>query len=60
MIDEKFIKYYLKQILNNEMENSCSKLTYKLDIIDHNVEFKIFVNNHKITIHKDDYSVEEL
>lgn len=57
-IDEKFIKYYLRQILNINIINN--KLNYKLDIIDHNVEFKVFLNNHKIIINKNDYTVIEI
>lgn len=55
-IDETFLKYYLTNILNINIDD---KFKYDLHLIDHEVNISLLDNNHSIVIEKDSYKIEK-
>lgn len=55
-IDETFLKYYLTNILNINIDD---KFKYDLQLIDHEVNISLLDNNHSIIIEKDSYRIEQ-
>lgn len=55
-IDETFLKYYLTNILNINVEDTFK---YDMQLIDHEVNISLLDNNHSIIIEKDSYRIEQ-
>jgi hypothetical protein len=60
LIDNKFIKYYLKNVLRCENPINIDKFSYTLNLIDHNVNCHELTELDHIIIGKDDYKLVKL
>ena len=58
-INSSFLKYYLKNVLNVEIDNS-KPFMYTLELMDHNVQMIYLDQSQAIVFQKDGYSIEEV
>lgn len=57
-IDSMFIMYYLKQVLKKEVNNSFEDFTYKLTLMDNNINIIQLDETSVVVITKDNYIIE--
>jgi len=58
VLDKNFFTYYLKYILN--LDNLEKDISYKLELVDQDVNVRYLTENHSIVLNKQDYSIINL
>jgi hypothetical protein len=58
VLDKNFFTYYLKYILN--LDNLEKDISYKLELLDQDVNMRYLTENHSIILNKQDYSIINL